>query len=371
MHPQGQPRHPPSNNGDYANQLRALLPSPPWCVDAVELSGDRIDVRGWAIAPVGQQGVVRINGEAFAHETYGIPHEGIKKIFWYLGEATTSAFICHAPRGPLESAGELVFSFADASTGRAFNPDNDFFFELNEPPTSFPPPELRKRVHGSVDLNAFRLEGYSNYRKLERALHSVLGRGFGDFRSVLDWGCGCGRMARYFAKGDPIAYTGIDIDSENVAWCREHLHEGGLRQARFATTPLQPPMPLEAAAFDLVIGISVFTHLSEDTQFRWLEELSRVCAPGGVLLLTVLGDASVCRAGLPLELFSSFCKRGYLDSGRNADLDDAIADKDYYRNVFHTPEYIAAHWSRHFDILRILPGYVGNHQDLLVLVKRG
>jgi len=39
-----------------------------------------------------------------------------------------------------------------------------------------------------------------------------------------------------------------------------------------------------------VIGYSVFTHLTEAMQRQWLEELRRITAPGGLVLVTAHGD---------------------------------------------------------------------------------
>jgi SAM-dependent methyltransferase len=346
-----------------------MLPSPPWCVDVAEASAAGLEIRGWAIAPPGCQGAVYADGEVLQCVAHAAPREDIARIFWYLEGASHSGFVCHAPADWLDGKRTLAFSFRDAKNGAAFNEKNDYFLDWYEE-TPFPPPELRKRVHGHGALSSFRLEGYTTFRKLERTLSTVFGKSFRDFRSLLDWGCGCGRIARHFVKGESIAYTGVDIDGGNVAWCTESLRTGGLRDARFANCPLYPEMPLESSAFDLVIGVSVLTHLREREQLQWLEELARVSSPGAVLLLTVMGDAAVCRSALPIELFTALCAQGYLDAGNNADLDDVLADRNYYRNVFHTRDYIDAKWSRFFEIVQVVPGYVGNHQDLVVLVRR-
>ena len=55
--------------------------------------------------------------------------------------------------------------------------------------------------------------------------------------------------------------------------------------------PWLPPLPFADGAFDLVIVISVFTHLPRDSQDAWLAELERVTGPGTVVIATVHGDS--------------------------------------------------------------------------------
>jgi hypothetical protein len=73
---------------------------------------------------------------------------------------------------------------------------------------------------------------------------------------------------------------------------------------------------------------------------------------------------------LPAALFRDLQTTGFLDAGRNADLDGYMSDVEYYRNTFHTEKYIHHHWSRYFEIVQMVPGAIGNHQDVVVLRKR-
>ncbi len=100
---------------------------------------------------------------------------------------------------------------------------------------------------------------------------------------ILDFGCGCGRVITWLQQLDSkYQYFGTDIDPEAITWCQENLANFG----EYAVNPHLPPTEYADNYFDLVYSISVFTHLSEDMQFAWLKELSRITKPGGYLLLT-------------------------------------------------------------------------------------
>jgi len=51
-------------------------------------------------------------------------------------------------------------------------------------------------------------------------------------------------------------------------------------------------------------------------------------------------------------------------------VDDALGNTGYYGTMFMTHDEIRRKWSRWFSVDRIIPAYVGNHQDLVVLRRR-
>jgi SAM-dependent methyltransferase len=71
-----------------------------------------------------------------------------------------------------------------------------------------------------------------------------------------------------------------------VDWCRENL-----AFARFEVNRLEPPLTFADESFDLVYALSVFTHLTDELQLAWRDELRRVLRPGGRLLLTTHGES--------------------------------------------------------------------------------
>jgi len=178
-------------------------------------------------------------------------------------------------------------------------------------------------------------------------------------QTALDWGCGCGRLTRHLSKYTDARVCGVDIDPKNIDWC-----VGNLPGVDFELVDPWKPLPYEDARFDFVIGHSVLTHLTEDAQYFWLDELRRVLKPGGALLVTVMSSFSVLCERLSNDKIERLLEKGYLDVGHQPDGVDEI-DPGYYRKVYHRPEYIRKNWSSRFDVLDILDGF-SDHQALVV-----
>src|SRR5690606_30989044 len=110
------------------------------------------------------------------------------------------------------------------------------------------------------------------------------GFNFDDFGSVLDFGCGCGRVIRHFHGHQPRMF-GCDYNSQLVDWSAANL---GF--AEFTTNMLAPPTSYGDGQFDFIYALSVFTHFPENLQKPWLEEMKRILKPNGLLFLTFHGE---------------------------------------------------------------------------------
>jgi len=58
----------------------------------------------------------------------------------------------------------------------------------------------------------------------------------------------------------------------------------------FSKNNLQPPLEYGSNFFDVIYATSVFTHLSEEMHYAWMNELKRICKPSGIIFLTTHGD---------------------------------------------------------------------------------
>lgn len=214
-----------------------------------------------------------------------------------------------------------------------------------------PPRRLMVRVAMTADADWFLRSGHAGYDAI--AAHVDLG----NVTSVLDFGCGCGRVTRYFKEfaGD---VAGSDVSAPAVAWCRDNLPFG-----RFETNGLAPPLAFDDEQFDLVYALSVFTHLTADLQLAWRDELRRVLEPGGRLLITTHGRSYVPRLDA--------AERDAFERGELVVRWGEVAGSNLC-SAYHPERYLRETFADGFTFLELEPeGARGNPtQDLVLLQKR-
>ena len=102
--------------------------------------------------------------------------------------------------------------------------------------------------------------------------------------SILDYGCGYGRIARlmyYFS--DPSNVVGLDPWDRSISICRED----GLGTNFLQSSYLPTSLPVGNVRFDLIYAFSVFTHLSERATRLSLSVLAKYLKPHGLLVITI------------------------------------------------------------------------------------
>ncbi len=175
--------------------------------------------------------------------------------------------------------------------------------------------------------------------------------------TMLDFGCGCGRVLRHWADL-PAEVHGCDYNAALVNWCQRRL-----AFARFETNGLEPPLPYTTASFDLVYALSVFTHLPEPLQGQWVAELARVLRPGGHLIISTHGEAYLDTLSEP--------ERSRFHAGQLVVRDGDAAGSNRC-GVFFSEHYLRRHFAPGFSLREhITRGARGNPpQDLALLQSR-
>jgi SAM-dependent methyltransferase len=213
-----------------------------------------------------------------------------------------------------------------------------------------PPRRLMVRVALTADADWFLRSGRAAFDAI--AAHVAVD----GVESVLDFGCGCGRVTRYW-HDHPGSVAGSDLSLDAIEWCRRNL-----AFARFEQNALAPPLAFTDESFDLVYALSVFTHLTADLQLAWRDELRRVLRPGGTLLLTTHG-----RSYLPR-----------LDGGERASFERGelvvrwaeVAGTNLC-SAYHPERYLRETFADGFTFLELEPeGARGNPTQDLVLLRK-
>lgn len=234
--------------------------------------------------------------------------------------------------------------------------------ELN---TSLPPPKhLQVRVVGSYSPDFIESGFTSIYPALNRVLKPI-GKELKDYHSILDFGCGCGRAIRALATLLPACKLyGTDIDKEAVEWLKCNYSKYG----DFCVTPHCPPTLFEDQKFDLVFGISVFTHLPEEMQFQWLKELGRITKSNGYVILTTHGEKHY--KGLDPGILDIMNKKGFYYTDFGLNYGKSISLPDFYQTAFHSHAYIQKEWAQYFEVIDIQSLGIDNYQDTVLLKNR-
>jgi trans-aconitate methyltransferase len=208
--------------------------------------------------------------------------------------------------------------------------------------------------------------GFKAY-ELFGSLHERYAQSLNPASRVLDFGCGWGRVIRFFLKEvAPENLIGIDALPEAITSCLNTNH-----WCRFELCDTLPPTFFEPETFDLIYAYSVFSHLSEATHKSWLEEFERLLEPSGVLILTTFprtflsgstDSSSKVADERPMEEWFSAYDRGEFCFRRLRSVPDPA-----FGDAFIPERYVREHWTRHFNVREYFESDLG--QNFIVCTK--
>lgn len=180
-------------------------------------------------------------------------------------------------------------------------------------------------------------------------------------KTILDWGCGPARVVRHLPKllGPAAHIYATDYNPRTVAWCQKYING-----VTFDLNHISPPTVYTNRLFDLIYGISIFTHLSEANHRAWFEELMRIARPGAVLLLTLQGKV--------FKEKMNRLEQKKFDSGHLVVRGKATEGHRIYA-AFHPPEYARHLFEQQAEVLEHIEGQKqdwGLEQDVWLLRKK-
>jgi SAM-dependent methyltransferase len=145
----------------------------------------------------------------------------------------------------------------------------------------FPPTDVQDgtvALHGVAAIDAAD-RFYIDVRRQASWLGIPLGR----YTRLLDFGCGWGRIIRFFVRDVPDQQLyGADVSPTLIDSCVQTGVPGN-----FSVIDPVGHLPYPDAFFTHLLAYSVFTHLSPAAALNRLEELARVAVPGALFFFTV------------------------------------------------------------------------------------
>jgi SAM-dependent methyltransferase len=156
-------------------------------------------------------------------------------------------------------------------------------FKKTNPDVKLPPDYL---IYESFQIN------YKKYYTESKDTAQCIANYFSKYiplqdKKILDWGCGPGRVIRHLPSviGNGCEYYGTDYNKLSIDWCSKNLPD-----IKFNNNSVEAELPYSNNFFDIIYGISIFTHLPEQLLHDWYIELLRILKPNGIMLLTTQGD---------------------------------------------------------------------------------
>jgi SAM-dependent methyltransferase len=179
--------------------------------------------------------------------------------------------------------------------------------------------------------------------------------------SVLEFGCGTGRLLQHFRNIEGIRIVGTDANPQMAEWCSKNL-----TGCEFHCNDLNPPLTFaEDNSFDLVYAFSVFTHIPAEHQEAWLLEMKRILKPGGFLVCTVAGWwlRHLFVAPKDLDTLASKGCVEYTSQDERASLSTQVGGSGW--DIYQTRQEVINVFGKHLRLLDYLP----DSHDVIILQK--
>jgi SAM-dependent methyltransferase len=175
--------------------------------------------------------------------------------------------------------------------------------------------------------------------------------------NILDWGCGPARIVRHLPDllNKSCSVYGTDYNFRSIDWNKKNI-----QGVNFNLNDAEPPLPYVNNSFDIIYGISIFTHLPETLHYAWFNELVRITKNNGIIFLTLQGKA------FQVKLTES--EQGQFDRGELITRGNTkIGHRTY--TAIHPPDFIKKLISGH-QLLEHIEGDIRNikpQQDIWII----
>ena len=189
-------------------------------------------------------------------------------------------------------------------------------------------------------------------------IRSLWGNRTGPVR-ILDFGAGYGRGSRFLPYFFPEAQISVsEVKKQAMSF---QAREFGFRSIHHS----ESAGSFTGQDFNLIIAISVFSHLPAASSQKWLQKLWSVLEPGGILIFTYYNTDKL---SLPHEDYQFISQS---EDGGMPWVSDRIEDSSLYGSAFYSESHITAVIMEATGVEpEIIRGFSGD-QDAAVLRKIG
>ncbi|MGH6848079.1 MAG: class I SAM-dependent methyltransferase [Methylocella sp.] len=111
----------------------------------------------------------------------------------------------------------------------------------------------------------------------------ILSRHKIDFSDTIDFACGCGRNAKMLAAAGAAKVTLVDVNPDNIAYCREHVVPLG--NFDVVQNNGYDLADLPSGRFTHLYSFDAMVHFDLEIVLAYVNEFARVIKPGGTAFI--------------------------------------------------------------------------------------
>ncbi len=190
-------------------------------------------------------------------------------------------------------------------------------------------------------------------------LHKIASRFNIKTDTLLDFGSGYGRVSRFFPQVFPNAEITIsEVKGHSIKFQNEQFGFNGIEHS-------QNPESLGNSTFDIILALSVFTHLPKSSFEGWLNKLINALEPKGALVFTFNNISNFKEQAsdpnfhyLTLSEDSSF-----------SFVSDSLSDTSEYGSTYVSYTYLEEFLANHKVDFTFLKHEYTPHQESIIVIK--
>lgn len=177
--------------------------------------------------------------------------------------------------------------------------------------------------------------------------------------TILDFGSGYGRVSRFLPQVFPNAEISIsEVKGHSLKFQKEQFGFMGIEHTQDAES-------LGNSTFDLVLSLSVFTHLPQASFEAWLTKLINALNPNGALVFT-FNNISTFKEQAPDPNFH------YLTLSEDSSfsfVSDSLSDTSEYGSTYVSYTYLEEFLANHKVSFTFLKHEYTPHQESIIVIK--